>query len=388
MGRTVKIAALLLVVVLVVVYLQGGLNTSRFDTSPSEPEFDLVEEAWQVILDDYVDSDEIDLDKLSKGAIQGMIESLDDPYSAYLDARHYELSQYSLEGSFGGIGIELTIDREGQLTVIAPIIGTPAQKAGIKPGDKILGVDGETTEGSSMIEAVLMIRGEPGTQVKLSILHEGEDVPADFVITRAEIDIDTVLAKMLPDNIAHIEVTHFSSRTGSEMVSALEDMAIDGVSGIILDFRDNPGGILRSAVAVASQFLDEGVVAYVIDGEGNEIALEVEEGGLVPDLPLAVLVNSNSASASEVVAGALQDHGRGPIIGTKTLGKGTINRFRQLSDGSAIYVTIARWFTPNRQQIEGRGILPDEIIEITEDDVKQGFDPQLERAIEYIKGQL
>lgn len=383
-----KPVLLLLLIALVVALVVGSYGPSWFNPSRTQPEFEVVEEAWQVIINDYVDSDEIDLERLSQGAIEGMIKALDDPYSAYFDAEQYELSQYSLQGSFGGVGIEVTVDEEGELVVVAPIVGTPAQRAGIMPGDRILAIDGEKTEGMHFIEAVLKIRGEQGTQVTLRVLHEGEDVPQDYVITREEINAASVLPKMLPGNIAHIEVGHFTSRTGSEMTSALEDIIADDVSGIILDLRDNPGGVLKAAVAVASQFLEEGIVVYVIDGEGNEEEWRVEEGGLATKLPLVVLVNSNSASSSEVVAGALQDHMRGIVIGTQTLGKGTVNHFRELSDGSAIYITSARWYTPNRQQIEGQGITPDEIIEITEDDLARGYDPQLERAIEYIESQL
>lgn len=383
-----KPVLLLLLIALVVALVVGSYGPSWFNPSRTQPEFEVVEEAWQVIINDYVDSDEIDLERLSQGAIEGMIKALDDPYSAYFDAEQYELSQYSLQGSFGGVGIEVTVDEKGGLIVVAPIVGTPAQKAGIMPGDKILAIDGEKTEGMHFIEAVLKIRGEQGTQVTLRVLHEGEDVPQDYVITREEIDAASVLPKMLPGNIAHIEVGHFTSRTGSEMTSALEDIIADDVSGIILDLRDNPGGVLKAAVAVASQFLEEGIAVYVIDGEGNEEEWRVEEGGLATKLPLVVLVNSNSASSSEVVAGALQDHMRGVVIGTQTLGKGAVNHFRELSDGSAIYITSARWYTPNRQQIEGQGITPDEIIEITEDDLARGYDPQLERAIEYIESQL
>jgi len=255
------------------------------------------------------------------------------------------------------------------------------------PGDRILEIDGETTEGISLIEAVLKIRGELGTQVTLRILHQGEDVPQDIVITREKIELASVLPSILLDNIAHIEVSHFSSRTGAEIISALEDITADGVSGIILDLRDNSGGVLEAAVDLASQFLEEGVILYVIDGKGNRETWEVREGGLATDLPLAVLVNGISASASEIVAGALQDHGRGIVIGTKTLGKGSVNHFHQLSDGSAIYITTARWYTPNERQIEGQGILPDVTVEITAEDVERGYDPQLERAIEYIKSQ-
>ena len=388
MWKMVRIAApLLLVILFIVAYFGAGCDWSPWATSPTEREFDLIEEAWQIILDDFVDSDELDLNKLSQGAIEGMIKALGDPWAAYFDAEHHALTQDELEGSFGGIGAKIKIDEEGQLTVVAPLVGSPAQREGIMPRDRILEIDGETTEGISLIEAVLKIRGEPGTQVTLRILHQGEDVPQDIVITREEIELASVLPSILLDNIAHIEVSHFSSRTGAEIISALEDITADGVSGIILDLRDNLGGVLEAAVDLASQFLEEGVVLYVIDGEGNRETWEVRGGGLATDLPLAVLVNGNSASASEIVAGALQDHGRGVVIGTKTRGKGSVNHFHQLSDGSAVYITTARWYTPNERQIEGQGILPDVTVEITAEDIEADYDPQLERAIEYIKSQ-
>jgi len=388
MWKVVRIAApLLLVILFIVAYFGAGCDWSPWATSPTEHEFDLIEEAWQIILDDFIDSDELDLNKLSQGAIEGMIEALGDPWAAYFDAEWYALSEQELEGSFGGIGVKIRIDEEGWLTVVAPLVGSPAQREGMMAGDRILEIDGETTEGISLIEATLKVRGELGTQVTLRILHQGEDVPQDIVITREEIELASVLPSIRLDNIAHIEVSHFSSRTGAEIISALEDITADGVSGIILDLRDNSGGVLEAAVDLASQFLEEGIVLYVIDGEGTRETWEVREGGLATDLPMAVLVNGNSASASEIVAGALQDHGRGVVIGTKTLGKGSVNHFHKLSDGSAIYITTARWYTPNERQIEGQGILPDVTVEITAEDIEAGYDPQLERAIEYIKSQ-
>ena len=351
------------------------------------PGLDRIEQAWNVIINDFVDRDNLDVDALSETAIDALINALGDPYSAYLDAEEYELSKQSLEGSYGGIGAEMTLDDEGRLTVVAPIVGTPAMDAGIRPGDRVLAIDGDSTEGMKLIEAVVRIRGEPGTRITLSVQHKGEESAEDIEITRQEIEVTSVFAKMLDDDIAHIQLHYFSRTTGDDMVSALENIVAADARGIILDLRDNPGGILRTAVTVASQFIAEGVVAYAVDGEGNRQELSVEEGGLATDLPLAVLVNANSASASEVVAGAIQDHERGLLIGNTTLGKGRINTFRELKDGSAIYITIARWYTPDDRQIEGVGIIPDEIIEITQEDINQGRDPQLERAIEYVKGQ-
>jgi carboxyl-terminal processing protease len=393
MGHTIRTPVLLaLLLVLAVALVTMSYGTDWFSTSPTESEFELVEEAWEVILDDYVEGSEIDLGNLSQGAIRGMIDALSDPYTAYFDADRYQQSQDklggSLETSFEGIGAVITIDREDQLVVVAPIVGTPAHEAGILPGDAILEIDGESTEGMELVEAVLKVRGEPGTEVNLSVLHPDASDPVPVTVTRQEITVESVLAKILDDGIAHIEVHYFSSRTGSELRSALDHLIAGGVRGIVLDLRDNPGGPVSSAVSVASEFLEEGVMAYIVDSEGNEEAWEVEEGGVATDLPLAVLVNGHSASASELVAGALQDHDRGPVIGTTTLGKGAVNHFHQLSDGSAIYITSGRWFTPDRQEIEGNGITPDETVEFLEEHAETGVDPQLQRAVEYLQGEI
>lgn len=390
MWKAVRVAApLLLVIALVVASFGAGYSVSLLISAPSPtpPGLNLVEEAWQLILEDFVDKDELDPKELSCGAIKGLLDVLDDPYSAYFDAEQYELKQSSLEGAFDGIGAVVNIDDE-QLTVVAPIEGTPAEMEGIMPRDRILEIDGESTEGMSLTEAVLRIRGERGTQVTLRVLHQDEETPEDIVITREEIKVDSVYLEMLPHDIAHIRLTHFSDRTNAELASALEEILAKDAVGIILDLRDNPGGILEAAVAVASQFLKEGCVLYAVDSEGQRETWNVKEGRLATDPPLAVLVNGNSASASEVVAGALQDHGRAPLIGTKTLGKGSVNHFHQLSDGSAIYITFSRWYTPNGRQIEGYGLSPDDEVERTTEDIEQGNDPQLDRAIEYIRSQL
>ncbi|MDY6893587.1 MAG: S41 family peptidase [Chloroflexota bacterium] len=389
MWKILKIAAPVMVVLSIVVTfsLTGcELLTSSMPSS-SENGMELFEEAWGVVLNDYVDIDEVDLDELSRGAIRGMLEALDDPYTSYLDTEHYEYTHRNYEGSFGGIGAEISVDQDDQLIVVAPIVGTPAEREGLLPGDKILEVDGQSTEGMSTMEAVLIIRGEPGTQVTLTILHEGEDVSQDIVITREIINVDSVYMEMLDDGVAHIDVRYFSNRTADEMISAIEDLLEYDATGVILDLRSNPGGVLTAAVDAASLFLDEGVVVSVLDNVGESDVWVVRDMEITTDLPLAVLVNENSASASEVVAGALQDYGRGYIIGTTTYGKGSVNHIRQLSDGSAIYITIARWYTPDGRLIEGLGITPDETVEFTIDDMEQGRDPQLERAIEYITNQ-
>jgi len=410
MGKMFRIAAplLLLTMVLVLVITSLGANcslSSLTGPTPTPKQLGVVDEAWSVILNDYVDKDKVDLDALSSSAIKAMLESIHDPYAAYFDAAEFKtIEQMNVQGTYGGIGAMVTI-KDGQLTVIAPIAGTPAEKAGIKPQDKILEIDGNSTAGMSLEEAVLKVQGDPGTKVTLQVLHQGEETPVELVITREEINLPSVYpeignatstpattpsppVKPLPNGIAVITITYFSERTGDETVSALKDVLARGAKGIVLDLRDDPGGILDSAVTVANQFLKDGIVLYELDSNDEKQTWDVKPGGLATDVPLAVLVNGNSASASEVVAGALQDYGRAPLIGNQTFGKGSINHFRQLSDGSAIYISIGRWYTPNGRQIEGNGLTPDIVVNTTEEDIRQGKDPQLDRAIEYIESKL
>jgi carboxyl-terminal processing protease len=386
MGKSTRF---LILAVLLVLVIDAALIVPILLPKPSETAgLEAVEEAWRVIINNYVDKGELDLRKLSNGAIRGMLEALGDPYSAYFDAEESKVvKDINIEGSYGGIGAVVGI-RDGQLVVIAPIEDTPAKRAGIKAGDRILEIDGESTEGMSLTEAVYKIQGEPGTQVTLKVLHIDGQEPVILVITREKIEVDTVFFEVLENNIAYIQITFFSERTSDEIVAALEEVLAQNVAGIILDLRDNPGGPVDSAVKVASQFLNEGIVLYAVDSDGEKQVWSVETGGLATDLPLVVLVNGGSASASEVIAGALQDYGRASLIGVKTFGKGSINILKELSDGSAIYLTIGRWFTPNGRQIEGQGLTPHIVVERTEQDIEQGKDPQLDRAIEYIKSQL
>ena len=378
-------AGLVLLVVALIAALFVPWLVSTLKPPPTGIE--LVEEAWQVILEDFVDSDELDPDVLAQGAIRGLIEALEDPHSAYFDPERYDEWQEHLQGAFGGIGAQVSVI-DGQVAIVEPLDDSPAEREGIAAGDRILEVDGTSTEGMTLDEAVGRIRGEPGTQVTLLVLHKDEETPVELVITRELIKLDSVTWEMLPGGIAHMQIIQFTNRTAAEMITALEEMLAGDVAGIILDLRNNQGGVLSTAVTVASQFLKEGIVLYAIDNEDERDTWDVQAGGLATTPPLAVLVNAHSASASEVVAGALQDHQRGRLIGTTTYGKGSVNHVRQLSDGSAIYITIERWYTPNGRQIEEHGITPDEEVEMTVEDMREGRDPQLERAIEYLRSQL
>lgn len=339
------------------------------------PEFDTLLEVWQYLEQDYVNKDALDPEVLTQGAIEGLIEALDDPYTHYLDPEIKELALSELWGSFEGIGAHVSMEEEG-LTVISPIAGTPAEREGVRAGDRILEIDGENTSGMTLTEAVLKIRGPEGTTLTLLLLHQGEDEPVAVEITREKIDLESVLLEMLPHDIAQIKITYFSLRTGEEFTAALSEALEGEVRGIVLDLRGNPGGTLNTVVDVAGQFLDGGIVLYQLDSEGERSEWQASSGGLATDLPLAVLIDGGSASGSEVLAGALRDRGRAPLIGTTTYGKGSVQVIRDISDGSALYVTTARWLTPDGHLIEGVGLTPD--IEV------EGAEAQLERAIDYI----
>jgi carboxyl-terminal processing protease len=305
-----------------------------------------------------------------------MVEALGDPYTSYLDADTYRLSLQSLAGSFEGIGAYVTSE-EGQIIIVSPIADSPADRAGIEAGDIIVAVDGQSTEGMSLTEAVLLVQGPEGTTVDLLVLHEGETEPVLISVVRAVIEVPSIDFEMM-DEIAYIGITDFTDRTGGEMSLALAEAEQQGAEGIIIDLRGNLGGPLAAAVDVTSFFLEEGVVVEVVDNEGHRDVYPVKNVGITTDLPLVVLVNEYSASASEVVAGALQDYGRAVIAGTRTLGKGSANILLQLGDGSALYVTNARWFTPNGRLIEGEGIEPDYEIDLENEDAIQW-------AIDYLR---
>ena len=320
-------------------------------------------------LSDYVDKDRLDTSTLSQAAIKAIVEALDDPYTAYLDAEIYQLSLGNLEGKFEGIGAHVAVKDE-QLTIIAPIAGSPAAKAGIKAGDKILGINGRTTSEMSLAEAVLNIRGPKGVSVRLLILHQDETKPEEIEIVRAEIELPSVKSEMMGD-IGYINITYFSERTDEELSSALTSITQKAATGIILDLRSNPGGLLEAVVDVASHFLKEGVVVSVVDSQGKHTALTVKPSRVATDLPLVVLVDSYSASGSEVLAGALQDYARATIAGTKTYGKGSVCVLRRMKDGSGLNITTARWLTPNGRLIEGEGLSPDYELELTGEDAIQ-----------------
>ena len=351
------------------------------DGLPSE--FGRVVEVWDYLEAEHVDRAQLDPEKLSEGAIRGMLEALEDPYASFLDSEQFGIETQDYKGYFEGIGAQVAI-RDGQLTIIAPMPGAPAQKAGILPGDVILGIDGESTHHITLLEAVAKIRGEKGTRVELLVLHMNETEAVTIVVERGVIPLTSVSFEMLDNGLGHLIISNFSDTTNDEVKQALEQFEEAAGVGLIVDLRNNPGGLLKAVVDVSSQFLEEGIVVYQIDSQGQRRDWNVERGGIGEAVPLVVLINGFSASASEVFSGAMIDHERATVVGTTSFGKGSVNTLRPLSDGSGIYFSIARWYTPKGTLIEGQGITPNIIVEHP---AEAEEDVQLRRAIEVLTEQ-
>ncbi len=370
------------------------LGPPRIQTTPVSPTeagtpADLAEtfapfwEAWDLVHQMYVDQPLNDT-ALMEGAIRGMMEALNDPYSGYWDVRETQDANNAMTGEYDGIGAY--VDTGGEyLTIINPIPGTPAEAAGLRPGDQIIAVDGEDVTGMDPdLVRLTRVMGPAGTDVTLTIRREGVDEPFDVTITRAHIVIPSVTAEMLDNNIAYIQVSIFGDDTDTELREALREAMANNPSGLILDLRNNGGGYLNVAVNIASEFIPQGVILYEVYGDGTRRPYEARSGGLATEIPMVVLVNEYSASASEIVAGALQDYGRATLVGTTTFGKGSVQNWMPLSNGGTLRVTIARWETPNGRSIHGQGIDPDVVVEMTEADYEAGRDPQLEAAIQIL----
>ena len=367
MSRKLKISlAVFLALLLAGASFTAGCLVTRAPVAGQQNGQAVIDQAWNAIYENYVDTSILNSENLSHGAIKGIMDALNDPYSAFLDPQMYQMFQSDLAGKFEGIGAQVSLNADGRPMIVAPLPDSPAAKAGIKTGDVILAVDGKSTEGMTLVEVVLIIRGQAGTPVTLTVLHEGETTPVDITITRAEITSSSVSWEM-KGNIAYIKIFQFGETTNDELNKALESIDLQKTTGIILDLRSNPGGLVSTVVDVASHFIKEGTIITLVDNKGNRTSDSVHPNGVFTDLPMVVLVDQYSASGAEVLTGALKDYKRATVAGVKTFGKGSYDIDIPLKDGSDIYLTIGRWLTPNGQLIEGKGIEPDYVLTVTGD---------------------
>ncbi len=374
----------------------GGGITEPPPTPPAEfeppstpsggPEnFDVFWEALD-ILNEYYYGDIPQGNEITYAAIRGVLKALGDPFTSFLDPKTAEIFSADISGSFEGIGARVEQAENGGVRLIQVFPGSPAEKAGLQDGDIIIAVDGQDITGLTLLEQVALIRGPAGSKVTLTIVREGVRDPFDVVVTRGRIEIPIIEYRMLEGNLAYIKFSEFNALGTRKVREALRELMKEEPKGLIFDIRGNPGGFLHIAIGVTSQFLPEGEVILVERWkDGREKVYRSEGDGIAVDIPMVVLVDRGSASASEILAGALQDHGRAVIIGERTFGKGSVQQSFELSDGSELRVTIARWLTPNGREIHQKGIEPDIPVEVTDEDKAAGRDPVLERAIEYFQ---
>jgi carboxyl-terminal processing protease len=348
----------------------------------NEEDLELFWEAWQLIEDNYY-GDLPDMQAITYGAIRGMLGTLDDEFTSFIEPQIADIINEDATGSFEGIGAFVSMREDGKLELVSIMEGQPAEAAGLEDGDRVLVVDGQSIIGMSTYEAIALIRGPSGTDVTLLIERPGVEEPFEVTVTRARIEIPLVETEILEGNIGYISLREFSSTADAQMREELEALLEQEPAGLIFDLRNNPGGWLDQAVDVSDIFLDEGIVLIERASGGYEHDFESDTGDLGESIPLVVLVNEGSASASEIVAGAIQARDRGTLIGQTTFGKGSVQRSYTLSDGSELRVTVARWFTPDDRAIHGAGLEPDIEVVIPEEP-QPDQDPQLERAIQYL----
>jgi len=392
MKKAFVIGSLLVVLTL---SLGGTVASKGSDTGATYEQLRLFTEVLSIVQNQYVD--EVPPKDLVYSAIKGTLRGLD-PHSSFLDPESYREMQVETSGSFGGLGIEITL-RDDVLTVVSPIDGTPAHRAGIQAGDRIVKIDGLATKDMQLSDAVKKMRGKPATKVTISIVREGWSEPKDFEIQREQIRVHSVRTQDLGGGIGYVKLRQFQEQTAHDLDQALEKFAKDGSKAFVLDLRNNPGGLLTSAVEVTEKFVEDGKLVVYTEGRvrNQNMRFSAHAKKAYNAIPMVVLVNQGSASASEIVAGALQDYGRAIVVGTQTFGKGSVQTIIPLSDGSGLRLTTAKYFTPKGRSIHGKGITPDIVVEVPKDpnakppqlpldpveELKK--DVQLQRALDVIK---
>jgi carboxyl-terminal processing protease len=384
-GQTIVI-----ILVVCLIFMAGAFTGYYFQLNPTgDPGFNQLfkpfYQAWEIVHNQYLEQPVNDT-LLMQGAIKGMMDSLGDPYTGYMDPEEYRLQNTPLQGEYTGIGAY--VDTSGDaLIFISPMPDSPAEAAGIQPGDTVITIDGEDVRGMEPDLVLQKILGPEGTTVVITVLREGEAEPIEFTIERAVISIPTVEQTMLEDQIGYIRLYSFSSNSAEEFNTALTTLLDDGAQSLIVDLRSNSGGYVDTAVDIISDFINKDDTILIEEwGDGSRNEYTARGNPLAPDIPMVLLVDGGSASASEIMAGALQDYGRAELIGTTTYGKGLIQNWIPLEDDSgAVRVTIARWLTPKEQQIQGNGLTPDITVEFTDEDIQAGNDVQLNAALEYLQ---
>ncbi len=363
-------------------YIPGLTNDEK------RPDFGLFWSAWDHITQNY--DGELDYSKLIYGAIDGMVKAVGDPYTMFLTRDQSTQFNQDLEGSISGIGAEIGVKNDYPV-IIAPIDGSPAQKAGIKPGDIVTKIDGTDTKGMDLNTAVSKIRGQAGTKVKLVISRNNTEHALE--ITRENITVNSVKYEIKNGNVGYVEISKFDNNTASLLQKATADLKDKGAKGIILDLRNNPGGYLDAAISVSSEFLEKNKVVVTEKrtvGDPKERVYKSSGKGKFTDnnIPIVILVNGGSASASEIVAGALKDHDRAILVGEQTFGKGSVQTIENLGQGTTLHITVAHWYTPNGKNIGEEGLTPDIAVGLTEDDYNNDRDPQLDRAMTELKNKI
>jgi len=363
----------------------GGKSVVCEICPPADVDFSLFWQAWSKLQENYINPEALDVQKMIYGAISGMVKSLEDPYTVFFDPGETKMFNEDTSGRFEGIGLEIGI-KKGQLQVISPLEGTPAQKAGIRTGDKILKIDDTQTIDISIEEAVSLMRGPKGTEVTLTILRDEWETPKEFKIKRAVIEIPS-LKWELKDDIAYIKLYQFPEKIDSDFAKIAVEILNSPAKKIILDLRNNPGGYLQRAQDIAGWFLEKGEVVVIEDyGAGKEqITHKAEGNAKLLGYPMVILINQGSASAAEILASALRDNRGIKIIGETSFGKGSVQKLEELRDGSSLKITIAHWLTPKGALITDVGLEPDIKIGMTEEDYEQNRDPQLDKAIEILQ---
>lgn len=370
------------------VYLNNAANNTASSseattTKLEDVDFSLYGQVWSILSQDFVNKDKLDAQQMFYGSLKGLVSSMNDPYTIFMDPKETKEFTNDMAGTFEGIGAEVAL-KNNSITIVAPLDGMPAQKAGLKAGDRILSVNGTSTEGLSTDATVRLIRGPKGTKVKLSIMRDGFSAAKTFEITRDVINVKSVKIEFRKDGLAVLRISSFGDDTLTLFEDAVKQIQAKKPKGLILDLRNNPGGYLDAAVAISSEWISSGRIVTEKFSDGTLKNYESNGNGRLENIPTAVLVNGGSASASEIVSGALLDLKKGTIIGEKTFGKGSVQAVRELPDGSSVKVTVAKWLTPAGNSINDTGITPTVSVKLSADDFNKNLDPQLKKAVDVL----